>query len=63
MTIVMPDKVEIPGIGTGVIIRARQDDNGVPIYTVKLDDPHATPTGLYYARAEEFKTLGVNRAR
>ncbi len=36
----------------GRILRARSDDRGVVIYTVKTD---ATPDGLYYAREFELE--------
>lgn len=51
-------KVEIKGMGLmGWIPKVRFDDNGQAIYTVMLDDPKATPDGLFYARSWELTWL------
>lgn len=49
-------RVKVNGLN-GTVIHIRHDDRGEPIYTVKLDDAFATPTGFYYARSEEIKAL------
>ena len=45
--------VDIKNIGTRRIINFRTDSNGRGIYTIQLDDPHATLNGLYVARRDE----------
>ena len=48
-------------LGTGVVRRVRIDDNGRPIYTVFMDDPHATASGILYARNQELKAAAKDR--
>lgn len=51
-------KVEIRGMGLiGWITKVRFDDAKQAIYTVLLDDPNATPDGIFYARAGELVWL------
>ena len=47
--------VVVVGVGTGVILKVRNDDNNRAIYDVELDDSTLTPTGWYIARAEELR--------
>lgn len=49
--------VQVNGL-TGKILRVRMDTpDNEPIVTVQLDNPAATPDGLYYARVEEIEFL------
>jgi hypothetical protein len=50
------DRVRLKGIGTGFIHEIRSDARGELIYTIFLDNPNATPTGLYYARRHELSS-------
>jgi len=54
-------RVVIMGL-VGTVSRIRHDSDARAIYTITLDNPAATPTGLYYARREEFKTKANLRA-
>lgn len=49
-------KVVVKDIGSGKILRIRKDDQGDRIYTIALDNKHATPDGhgLYTARRFEW---------
>lgn len=40
---------------TGTVIRIRFDSRGESLITVSLDDPTATPEGLYIARDFELR--------
>jgi hypothetical protein len=51
------DRVVVPRIGYGYITNIRPDALGDLIYTVTLDNPTATPTGIYVARACEIYNL------
>lgn len=51
------DKVLIPDIGKGKILRIRFDDDNEEIYTVLLDDLGITDDNLFYARHCELKFL------
>ena len=50
-------QVEVIGIGTGMVINVRFDSNGRPIYTIHMDNPNATPDGLFVARTEELRRI------
>jgi hypothetical protein len=49
------DYVNVVGIDNGIVVAIREDSSRRPIYTVQLDNPVTTPTGIFYARAEELR--------
>jgi len=51
------DRVEVIGIGSGVIINIRFDDRAQALYTVALDDAKATPSGMFLARDVELRRI------
>ncbi len=52
-------KVIVKSLGVeGTIKKIRKDDRGEEIFDIKLDDPSATPDGMYIAREFELETAG-----
>lgn len=47
---------------SGEVVTAWQDDLGRPLFKVKMDDPNATTSGYYIARADELRQ-GIVRPR
>lgn len=61
MSLHVRSRVRVKALGlTGVVDAVRADDSpeAQDIFTVVLDDPKATPDGLYYARDFELEELG-----
>ena len=48
-------RVEVIGIGFGTVINTRIDSNGVPMYTVELDDKTGATDLYHIARREEIR--------